>query len=188
MRKFTLFIFFSLFVCGLIAQETMNNSQNKSEIKTKIKEEKESKIKKQFEDLYQILSDRSFVCEINKENFGDNYYTVNPMLNFIMVDSTEAMVQITQNNGSGINGFGGVTAKAPTAKYKLTKNEKRKSCNLTMIISTVQTGYFEVQLSISSSGNAYANCSYGFNGIYKFGFEGKIVKLMDSNVLKGQIR
>ena len=82
----------------------------------------------------------------------------------------------------GANGVGGVTAKGKIVRWKVKKNEKNKTFNVSMGVST-PIGSYDVDFSISPTGNATA----WLTGIYggRLTFEGDLVPIEESGVYEG---
>ncbi len=144
---------------------------------------KEAKLQKQFDSTYQVLSKRSFVLEAefieNTKVAGRQ--SVDKLLNFILVDSSNAVLQIGSDKRIGYNGVGGSTAKGKIKTYTLSKNDKKKSCSLFMLVDAM-SGSYNVNLDVSASGNANAWVSLKFSQLH---YEGKIVPLKQSKAYKG---
>jgi hypothetical protein len=170
-----------LFTCAISAQETQISNPSKKELKAKKKLEKEAKLQEQFESLYKILLDKSFVLEANFITYKTNRIGVDSKLNFVLVDSSLSMLQIGSGNSVGYNGVGGSTAKGDITSYKLSKNDKRKSFYLSMSINT-KDGLFYVTFNISANGNAHVSIVYKTLTLI---YDGKIVPLKESNIYKG---
>jgi hypothetical protein len=172
MKKSGLLIMAFMFTCGLLLQ-----AQNKDE-QRKAKEDAE------YKTTSNMLDSMSFVLEAYtlRDQWG-NIANVSSSLNFIRVDSTQAVMQIGSNSRIGPNGVGGVTAKGRVSKWKLDKNEKRKSFTLNFtVISPI--GIYDILMFINSNGNATATISGLDPG--KLIYNGNLVPLSQSRVYEGQ--
>lgn len=181
MKKFAILLSLIFFASIISAQENSKNTLTKKELRAKKKIEKEIKLQKQFESTYQMLLDSSFVLEADFINFKSGRKSVIRKLNFLLVDSSSAILQVGSDYGIGFNGVGGSTAKGTITSYKLSKNDKRKSCSLIMAVSTM-AGPFTIIFDISATGSASATVSLQAGQII---YEGTIVPLKDSEVYKG---
>jgi hypothetical protein len=181
MKKFVILLSLILSVSIISAQEMPKDTINKKEIKKKKKEEREAKLQKQYEANYQMLFNRSFVLEANYIE-TDRKYSVSPMLNFLLVDSTNSVLQIGSLYSIGYNGAGGSTAKGKITIYDLSKNDKNKTCSLKMSVNTM-AGTFNVSFDITASGNASAWVSGMYFGMLVY--DGYLVPLKESKVYIG---
>jgi hypothetical protein len=181
MKKLVLLLSLLLCVGILSAQEMPKDSIGKKEIKKKKKEEKETKLQKQYETNYQMLFNKAFVLEANYIE-TDRKYSVSPMINFLLVDSTNSVLQIGSLYSIGYNGAGGSTAKGKIISYELSKNDKRKTCSLKMSVNTM-AGTFHVSFDINSSGYASAWVSGMYFGMLVY--DGYIIPLNESKVYIG---
>lgn len=147
-------IIFALFLTNVVSAQE-NTPQTEGSKKDK-KAEKEATKMKQFEEIYAMLNEKRYVLEADYL-VGDNLQkvSVSAVLNFIMVDSNMAVIQVGQNVGVGSNGVGGQTAKGNITSYQVDKNEKKKSFNVRMSINTT-IGFFSVSMFIPAGSNTTA--------------------------------
>jgi hypothetical protein len=147
------------------------------------KEKKALVMKQQFRQNKEMLENRSFVLE---SDFLQNRYgtrvPVNSTINFLMVDSDEAVIQIGSDTGMGYNGVGGVTAKGKITMWELRENEKKQTFDLTMRVLT-GIGIYDVNMTIGSYG-ALARLTGLRPG--NLTFSGDLVALEESAVYEGQ--
>ncbi|MEI6435497.1 MAG: DUF4251 domain-containing protein, partial [Bacteroidota bacterium] len=147
------------------------------------KAEKEAKIQREFEELYQLIGNRSFVLEAEYLSIArPGKKSVRFMINFVMIDSAEAVFQYGFDGRNTWNGSGGETFRGKIVEYNLTKNDKRCSVSLMVEVNT-QIGAFEIIFSITSaeSATAWVSGSWG-----SWGYEGRMVSLKNSRVYVGQ--
>lgn len=179
MKKIFMIIVALFLVIGLSAQE--NTTQNEgTKSKKEKKAEKEAMQMKQFEELFAMLNGKKFVLEADYLVTGTRErISVTSNLNFIMVDSNMAVIQVGKNVGVGGNGVGGTTAKGTITSWQIDKNEKKKSFNIRMSINTT-IGFFSVSMYIPTSNNTTAT-------ITPIGIDlvGKLVPLDKSIVYEG---
>src|SRR6056297_1996752 len=84
--------------------------QNNKETREEKKKEKVEKYERLFQNTKNILESKEFVLEAHY--LGNKYgqrIPVSSTINFIMVDSSEAVLQIGNTTGVGYNGLGGIT-------------------------------------------------------------------------------
>jgi hypothetical protein len=176
-------LLFSLLVLSLVTISSVSFAQSKEHAKELKKEAKLVKLQQDYMNTGHLLDSMRFVLEANYlDNMRGNRVFVPSSLNFIKIDSTKAVIQIGSNAGMGSNGVGGVTAEGSITKWKLNRNEKRKSFNIAMNIMT-NIGAYDIFMDISASGNASATLSgirYG-----RLMYEGNIVSLKKSRIFKG---
>jgi hypothetical protein len=182
MKRLIILISLIFSVSIISAQKMPIDSLGKNEIKKKKKEEKEAKLQKQYEEIYKMLFNRSFVLEASYIERIGNKYIVNQKLNFLMVDSTNAILQLGSLYGIGYNGIGGETAKGKISTYKLTRNDKKKTCSLMMTVLTpIYT--FNVSFDIRASGAGTAWISGMYFGLILY--DGFVVPLKEAKVIMG---
>jgi hypothetical protein len=179
MKKIYIIIVALFLVSRLSAQENTPQDQSTKSKKEK-KAEKEALQAKQFDETFAMLNRKKFVLEADFLVTGKGErISVTSNLNFIMVDSNLAVIQVGKNVGVGGNGVGGTTAKGAITSWQLDRNEKKKSFNIQINVNTT-IGFYSVSIFIPSSGSATAKLSPD-----KFDLVGKIVSLDQSIVHEG---
>jgi hypothetical protein len=175
----------SLFLTiGLLLISLNSNSQDFKLSKQDKKEAKRDKQYHNFQVLDTILQNRSFVLEADwLENQYGNKVPVLSQLNFIMVDSTNAVLQTGSNSYMGSNGVGGATAEGNITGLKFEKNMKTLSFSLRFSISST-IGMYDIFMTIGCDGNARATISALTRG--KLIYDGRIETLYNSRVYKGR--
>jgi len=151
---------------------------------TKSKAEiREAQAKQDFEITSLILNSRRFVLEADylSNQYGSRVF-VNPMLNFIMIDSTTVTMQFGSDTRIGPNGVGGVTAEGQVLNWKLDKDEKSKSFSIRLSAMT-PIGTYDILLFVSYDGHARAEITGTTAGQLKY--DGRIVYLFNSRAFKG---
>ena len=137
-----------------------------------------------FQILDSMISSKSFVLEAN---YLENGYGVRrPVMsniNFIMVDSLNAVLQTGNDNRMGYNGVGGITAEGKISNMKITKNQKSLSFFLRFTVTT-QIGFYDVAMNIYSTNSARAEITGLTAG--KLIYDGWIQTLYNSRVYKGR--
>ncbi len=111
-------------------------------------------------------------------------YMVNSRLNFIMLDSTNAVIQLGSSNGIGYNGVGGITIEGRITNYEITEKQNKKGTNYSITLYvTSSLGVYDIQIWVSQSGNADASVRGNYSG--SVSYSGKLVPLGQSRVYKG---
>lgn len=148
------------------------------------KEKRNAELEKDFQLTKSMLENKDFVLETNflQDRHG-NRIPVNSNINFVSVDSTEAIIQIGSNFRIGPNGVGGVTAKGNISKWELTEDQKHKAFTLSMNVMT-STGIYDLFLNISASGRGTATLTGMTSG--RLTFDGDLVPWEKSSVYIGQ--
>jgi len=168
---------------GISAQENKLQSESGKTDKTDKKIQREALLAEKFKETKAIVNNMHFVLEADflSNQYGYRNY-VNSNLNFIMVDSTEAVIQTGRNTGIGYNGVGGLTAKGNITSWKVITNEKKNTMNVEMNVSTV-IGFFRVFMNVSAEGHISANLTGNYPG--SLTYDGKLVNLERSYAYKG---
>lgn len=170
-----IFIVFLFFVGGLSAQERNKNKETKSE--------KAVRIESEYRAMARLIDDKQFILEADyRSNQYGSRMPVSSMINFVRIDSAMAVIQTGSNYRVGVNGVGGVTAEGQISKWKVVKDNKRKSFVISMNISTT-LGFYDIFINVSSSGNATATISGTTSG--KLIYNGRLLALPASRVYQG---
>ena len=175
----------SLFIItGLSAQDTKNTKESAKENARIKKEERDKKIENEFRLTDELINSKSFVLEAQSlRNTRGVQVQVSTLLNFISIDSADAILQIGSMSRSGFNGVGGITEEGRISNWKVNKDEKRKSFNLFM---TVQSKFntYDITMFIDYSGHAEATITGLRAG--RLTFTGDLVSRENSSIFKGQ--
>lgn len=177
MKKLVIFLIFILsanFIIGQTKEEGSSLSK---------REKRKAKIEKQYQSTKEMLENKSFVLEANtlQDRYG-NRVIVSSGINFVSVDSTEAIIQVGSNYRMGANGVGGVTAKGQISNWKIKENKKNKTFYVRMNVMS-PIGIYDVNFSISASGKATAQLTGLSAG--QLTFDGDIVPWDQSTVYVG---
>lgn len=133
-----------------------------------------------------IIDLHRFVLEA--DYIGDKYGSripVSGMLNFIIIDSTDAVMQFGNSMGPGINGVGGITFEGRVTSYEVKKKERKKFTSYTLTISIMSSaGSFDVFLFAASDGRADATISDTRGN--KIRYYGELLPLGESRIYKGR--
>jgi len=161
---------------GLFAQEKTKEEQKKDKEAIKVQ---------QFNETKALLDSRKFVLEADYliDKSGKRI-SADQSLNFIMIDSTQAMLQNGKTAGQGANGVGGVSLSGNINSWKVETNEKKKTLNLQMNVLT-DNGFLTVFMNISIGHNTQASVN-GNQWLEMYRYEGRLVPLEESGVYKGR--
>lgn len=152
MKTTVVFLTALLFTLSVFAQDSETGTSEKKSRKEIRQERTEADFKRTSATLdslqFRVMADWL-------GNSSGPRIPVNSTINFIQVDSSTAVIQTGNNIGIGWNGVGGTTATGRISRYKVTKNEKRKSVHVHMDVST-SIGFYTIFMDISASGNTTA--------------------------------
>lgn len=167
-------------IVGMVAVLPAQDNKSKREQR---KQEKEQKLMAQFEETKHILENKLFILEANRiiGRYG-NSVEVSPMINFIGIDSSNAVIQTGNPQRIGYNALGGVTAKGSISNYELDINEKKKTFKISMNVHT-PVGLIDIQMTVGTSGYADATL-YGIRG-KGISYYGEIVPMGQSIAYEG---
>lgn len=176
MKKLMIILVMAISVNFVFAQ---GEEESSSVIK---KEKRKAEADKEYRLTKQMLDNKDFVLESDflQDRYGNRVF-VNSTINFVAVDSAEAVIQVGSNRGLGPNGVGGVTAKGRISNWKL-KEDKKHNFTLAMNVMTA-IGIYDLRFSISSSGRATARLTGLRSG--NLTFDGELVPIEESSVYEG---
>jgi len=187
--KKALFIFVLCFFAFPTFSQQVENLENKTGTKL-TKEQKQAERKARAElvakDVEWMVLKRRFVIEADyvSDKTGRRI-VVNSLLNFIRIDSSKIIIQVTPETIKlGANGLGGITADGIVSKWEMKrfgKNQQTYSISLSARI--LRAGTYDVQMTISPDGSVQATLSG--NDAAKVLFYGRLVSLKESKVYKG---
>lgn len=173
-----IFLILSLFMLtNLGAQDVDKKEKRKQE-----KERRENETIKDYNATVDFVEGKKFVLEANflQDKYG-NRVSVIKTINFIYVNSDDAVLQIGSASGPGYNGVGGVTVEGKINKWKLKKNDKRHTIYLELGIMG-STGIYDVILNISPNRKTSAVLTSLNRG--RLEYIGDLVSLEESSVYK----
>ncbi len=173
---------FILLILAISANFVFAQNQE-NELKLTKKERRKAEAEQKFMMTKNMLENKNFVLETDylQDKYG-NRILVNPTINFVMVDSSEAVIQIGSNSGYGPNGVGGITAKGEISNWELKENEKKNTFFLKMSVMT-PIGIYDLHLNIGPTGQATADLT-GLRAGH-LTFDGDLVMLEESAVYEG---
>jgi hypothetical protein len=166
-------------------QEALAKKQQKELIKEKRKAEKKAAEDSVKQVVAYMLENRSFVLEADYiAGRSGSRIPVSSNLNFIIVDSANAVIQLGSNNGLGANGVGGITVDGSVSRYELAKNENKKgiSYTVTLFVNSV-LGVYDIILWVSQEGYTTATIRGTTSG--SLSYSGNLVPIETSRVYKG---
>jgi hypothetical protein len=177
MKKLVLILIAVFFVSGIYAQ-------GKNEDKRAARQEQRKAVMEQQAQLTQaMLENKNFVLETDYlENRYGNRFPVSSNINFVKVDSTEAVIQVGSNSGLGYNGVGGITAKGNITNWDLKKNAKKDTYTLSMSVMT-PIGMYDLHFFIGSSGDASARLTGMRSG--SLTFDGNLIPIEAARIYEG---
>ncbi len=187
MKSLMLTVVLMILETGLFAQENTSQPESGKSAQKETKAEREAIRTRVFNEKTAVINSRQFVLEANYIISRDGSRNSVPSgLNFIMVDSTHAVVQSGSNAGMGLNDVGGVTASGNITSWKVYKNEKKRTFNIQMGVST-NLGLINMSIYIPASGDSKAHLLENFL-LPSADFVGPLVPLEKSTVYKGRTR
>ena len=188
MKKLVLYLFIFSFGLTSFAQEE-EGQMSRKELKQIAKEEKKAKRAAEDEQLKEVtdlmLHMHRFVLEADYVGDGKGQrIPVSSNINFIGIDSTEAVIQLGTVHGSGYNGVGGITVDGRVTKYDLQiiEGKRGKSYSLMVNIMT-NVGIYDITFLISELG--YTDATIKSLRAGQLQYSGKLVPIGLSRVYKG---
>lgn len=185
MKALTMLITLLVLSTTAFSQEITTQKAEGKITKAQKKHDQEAKDAQQFDQKTALFNSKRFVLEVDYiiNRSGDKFSVSSP-INFILVDSIQAVVQTGQNSGVGANGVGGLTALGKITYWKMERNQKKRSINLQFNTLT-DNGFLTVFINTGRSGRTTATVSgnYSFDNLT---FDGKLVPIDESVVYKGR--
>ena len=159
-------------------------SQDKKLSRQERKELRQAEMTANFNFLNDLVQSRRFVIEADylENKYGDKV-PVSPMINFIMVNSSDGVLQTGSNFRIGYNGVGGVTAEGTIGDFEFEKNFKNLSYTVKFDILT-NLGAYDIIMTVYSDFRARATISGVTSS--KLTYSGRFEPLSKSKVYKGQ--
>lgn len=160
------------------------NSQDIKQTRQEQKEARRAEMNANFQYLDTLIQRKDFVL---KADFLENQYgdrvPVTSALNFIRVNSSNAVLQTGSNIRLGNNGVGGITTQGGIQRWKIVKDFKHLSYSLQFGVTT-NIGFYDVSMMIGADNHFRATIS----GLTrdKLIYDGHIESVNNSNIYKGQ--
>lgn len=160
MNRIIIIILGLLIACQGLAQSDQPSGQEpqKNSSKEAKKEEKRKKEEWMKQVTQSMVNNRRFVLEADYiSGKSGTLIPVNPSINFIIIDSASATMQLGSATGVGWNGLGGVTVSGNVSRYETTRVEKKKyiAYNVLVIVFT-NLGTYDIHLTVTDNGKADA--------------------------------
>jgi hypothetical protein len=159
--------------------------EQKAYEKQKQREAREKEREKNIEMTSQMVKLHRFVLEAD---YLSNKYGVRiPVsrdINFIMVDSTDAVLQTGSAFTLGYNGVGGETVSGRITKFDYGMTGRNKDSYSIRMVVLSPVGVYDITLLINPEG--YADASIRGNWSGQLNYHGKLVPLGLSRVYEGQ--
>lgn len=136
--------------------------------------------------LKKMLEDKVFIFKANILNTQDGTVTLDPRINFLLVNGdNEGTLQMANGYGGGQNGIGGYTVNAVVENYKLTAKKIGKAINVNFILMPrVGQGVISQPLNVSITAFSFDSVRLSIGSGRSF-LQGEIVKTEDAKIFKG---
>jgi hypothetical protein len=183
MKKLTLNRVGVVLTIGLCLIATNSYGSGSRLTRKERKEARRAELLTNFRILDTLLQNKTFVINADylENGYGDRV-VVPDLLNFIKVDSKNAVLQTGSNYGMGYNGVGGVTAEGTIDHWEVTRNLKSLSYYVSFTVVT-NIGIYDVFLDVSSDTNARATITGLTRG--KLIYDGHLETIGNSSIFKG---
>jgi hypothetical protein len=175
MKSRLLIISLLLISSAIYAQDNAKNKESKAE--------KASRIETEYRATEKLIDSTSFVLTADFLSNRRGYRRlVVPMLNFIEVDSSQAIIQTGNSSGMGYNGVGGLTISGKITKWNVSKDTVHKTFMIRMSVSSA-LGFYDVFMNVNSTGKTTATLTGTTRG--EIIFEGNLCPLKQSGTFEG---
>ena len=131
-----------------------------------------------------LISKRNFL--VTADYLGDNTggrVVVDAKINFIIVDSSNVVIQTGSMAYIGYNGLGGLTTDGNITKFEVERTGKDKKSYVISLTTMTSVGMFDIFINVSPDGNATATLSSNSGG--KLVYYGDIAPLKGTRIYKG---
>ena len=176
------------FMVPVSAQEGKASRSDRKEYRLWAKEQRRintEMLEEQAVEMTKVMVDsQKFVLEADQlSNRYGVRASVNPTINFIMVNTNNITLQLGSAYSMGFNGVGGQTLDGRVTRYevkKIGRDKKNYSINMTAMTSIA---IYDINMIINEEGNADATIRGNWAG--ELNYHGKLVPLGISRVYKG---
>jgi hypothetical protein len=176
------------FVVTLGASAQDDQTLSRSELRKLQREQRKAERAAEQEQMAKVtelmIAQQHFVLEAEfLSNKTGSRIPVQSTINFILVDSVEAIVQFGSASSAGYNGVGGATIEGKISKYeysKIGRNNDSFSISMSFMSSL---GIYDITMLVSASGNTDATIRGSWSG--SLSYHGKLVPLIQSRIYKG---
>jgi len=179
-----LFIFALILSAGAQDGERLSKAEIKKFQKEQKKADKETKRELMAQQTKLLVETQQFVLEADwlSDNYG-NRIPVTSTINFVMVDSSQGVMQLGNAFAVGYNGVGGTTIEGRITDYTVKAVGKKKNAFNISIDFQSSLGTYNVNLMVGGDGSADANIRSNWPG--QINYHGDIVPLGQSRIWKG---
>jgi Domain of unknown function (DUF4251) len=155
--------------------------------KQKQREARDKEREENIEMTSQMVKLHRFVLEADylSNKYGARI-PVSREINFIMVDSSDAVLQTGSAFNVGFNGVGGETVSGRITKFEYGMTGKKKDSYSIQMVVLSPVGVYDINLLINPEG--YADASIRGNWSGQLNYHGRLVPLGLSRVYTGQTR
>jgi hypothetical protein len=161
-----------------------SNSQDAKLSRQEQKEARQAEKQLNFQAIDTLLQNKGFIIEANTlQNASGDIINVTPSLNFIKVDSDNAVLQTGSNISIGDNGVGGITTQGRISQYKIGKNIKKLTHYVQFTVSS-DIGFFDVYMIIGA--DSFTRATITGLGPGRLTYQGQMVAIYNSGVYKGR--
>lgn len=184
MKTLTVILLALGFTLQANAQETLSKAEIRRFQKEQKKLEKEREAELKAEITKQLVNTQQFVLEADwlSDRYG-NRVPVTSTINFIMVDSTEGVMQLGSAHTYGYNGVGGSTIEGRISRYQVKMMGKRKEAYSIRWSLNTALGTYDISLVVSGNGSADATIRSNWSG--SINYHGDLVPLAQARIFKG---
>ncbi len=182
MKKLISSLFGLLVVLSLTAQTTRDSNKLTRAERKEIKAEERAANKAK---ILQAVKDQRFVIEAYtlEDRYG-RFVQVSPVTNFILVDSSAAVIQFAlPHRVGGPNGLGGVTEEGRVRDLEFSKKKPKYGVSFKMEVAGPLFGASQVFVNVNEDGLA----TMRFSGVFgsRFTMRGNFELLEDSRIFQG---
>lgn len=187
MKTLATAVLFLLFATGATAQgEVQLTRQERKAVRKEQKKQTEMML---AHNTSKAIEAKQFVLKADQLRNRIGYVTyVNPTVNFIAVEGTEAYVQVASPSGIGFNGLGGITLKGRITSMDV--SESGKNGFYSIVMNTMgNAGHMTISMSVNQTGEiATATVTTNYGG--RVGMNGVLVPWTGTGktIYKGQER
>jgi hypothetical protein len=184
MKKLALHRVGMVLTIGLCLISTNSYGSGSRQTKKERKEARRAELLVNFQILDSLLENKSFVITADylENGYGDRVVVPN-LLNFIKVDSENAVLQTGSNYSIGYNGLGGSTAEGTIDRWQVTRNFKSLSYYVSFTVVT-DIGIYDVFLDLSA--DTYARATITGLSMGKLIYGGHLETIGNAGIFKGQ--
>lgn len=144
------------------------------------------KTRQEYKDaILKLVESQKFVVKANRlQDRYFNEFNVNSTVNFVKIDSSEAVVQFGFNGFIGRNGVGGLTAEGRLSGYKVIPGRSESDpVRVRFYTSTSEAGHLTFFITIYNDGRAQAAVSDMYGS--RLTFTGELATLDGARIYQG---